>query len=208
MFSNFKSKAKILPEANAMIVVGYALAAAGLVGVLTINGASDVPALVQAGVAALIIIGLLLPITGILKLRGEIDKAQVQVRNGLFMYGLALAILLLGVAFTVVLSSLSGSLAGIAFLAISCILALAGILTLRKKYSSFSTSEHKKIDYLLLGTILILAGVGLIIVSDIASYYTISQLENIVYVDIGATISAYGCVISAYSLLKFHPGIL
>src|SRR5271157_1832039 len=194
---------KILPGANTMIVVGYALAAAGLVGVLTINGASEIPPLVQAGVAALIIIGLLLSITGILKLRSDIDKTQVQVRNGLFMHGLALAILLLGVAFTVVFSSLSGFLAGIVFLATSCILALVGILTLRKKYTSSGTSERKKIDYLLLGTILILAGVGLIIVSDIASYYTISQLENIVYVDIGATISAYGCVISAYSFLNF-----
>lgn len=208
MLSNLKSKAKILPRANTMIVVGYALMAAGLVGVLTINGASGIPPLVQAGVAALIIIGLLLSITGILKLRSEIDKTQVQVRNGLFMHGLALVVLLLGVAFTVVFSSLSGFLSGIVFLATSCILALGGILTLRKKYISSGTSERKKIDYLLLGTILILAGVGLIIVSDIASLYMISQLENIVYVDIGATISAYGCVISAYSFLKFHPSIL
>ena len=97
MLASTKSKAKILPRANSIIVVGYALTAAGLVGVLTINGASEVPPLVQAGVAALIIIGLLLSITGILKLRSEFDKTQVQVRNGLFMHGLALVILLLGV---------------------------------------------------------------------------------------------------------------
>ncbi len=208
MLSNVKSKAKILPRANSIIVVGYALTAAGLVGVLTINGASEVPPLVQAGVAALIIIGLLLSITGILKLRSEFDKTQVQVRNGLFMHGLALVILLLGVAFALIFSSLLSFLAGIVFLAASCILALAGILALRKKYISSGIPERKKIDYLLIGTILILAGVGLIIVSNIASYYTISQLENTVYVDIGATISAYGCVISAYSFLNFHPRIL
>ncbi len=186
-----------------MIVVGYALAAAGLVGVLTFNGASDVPTLVQGGVAALITIGLLLPISGILKLRSEFDRTQVQVRNGLFMYGLALVILLLGLGLSEIMNSLSGFLANSVFLVASSIFALAGIITLRKKYIGSGISEHVKIGFLLLGIILILAGVGLITVSNIASDYTISQLENTVYVDIGATLSAYGCVISAYSFLKF-----
>ena len=114
-------------------------------------------------------------------LRSEFDKTQVQVRNGLFVHGLALFILLLGIGLTEIFNSPSGFLASIVFLVTSGILALAGIITLRKKYISIGISDHKQIDYMLLGTILILAGVGLIIVSNIESYYTISQLDNIVY---------------------------
>ena len=43
MTANTKSKAKILPGANSIIVVGYALVAVGLMGVITINGASGDP---------------------------------------------------------------------------------------------------------------------------------------------------------------------
>ena len=204
MSENPKPKAKTQLRPSSVIAAGYALMAAGLVGVLTINGTSQTPQLVQAAVAALIIVGLLLSMAGILKLRSEFDRTHARVRNGLFMHGSALVILLLGVALTVVFSSLSGFLAGMAFLVTSGILAFIGILTLRKNYISNSTSKHKKIDYLLFGTILILAGVGVIMVSNIATLYTISQLENTVYVDIGATFSAYGCVITAYSFLNFH----
>jgi hypothetical protein len=204
MQANPKLKSKTLPGATIMIVVGYALAAAGLVGLLSFNGSSDMPQLVQAGIYALIVIGILLSVAGILKLRSEFDGTQARVRNGLLMQGLALIVLLLGVVPSVVSSSLSGNLVSTAFLVISGIVSLAGILTLRNNYNSDGTLEHKKIDYLLLGTLLIWTGVGLIIASDVASYYMISQLENTVYSDIGATISAYGCVVSAYAFLNFH----
>lgn len=210
MIANTKSKAKISPRANSIIAAGYALAAVGLMGVITINGASGIPPLVQAGVAALITLGVLLSITGIMMKRSEFDRNQAQVRNGLFMHGSSLFILLLGIGITQIFNSPSGFLSSIVFLVVSSILALAGIITLRKKYISSGTSDHKQISYLLLGTILIIAGVGLIIVSNIESYYTISQLDNTIYNDIGATISAYGFVISAYSFLTFprrFPGM-
>ncbi len=108
--------------------------------------------------------------------------------------------LLFGVVLVVVVSSLSGYLLSAVFVAMAGVLAIAGATLLRGHFAS----NNESVACLIFGTALIFTGVGIIVASNIAFEYLISQLENTIYIDIGATISACGCILSAYSFYDLH----
>ena len=189
------------PKAGGLVVVGYSATAAGLLVFLTINGESGVPTAAVLLTAGLLTIGLLLPAAGMLWLRRGFDSTPHAKRG----YG-ALALGLVGLFFGVLLvyeSSLSGSLLSAAIITASGVLAMAGTVLLRKHYRAIGTKSNNVVQ-LALGTALTFSGVGLITGSKIALYYFISQLQSTVYMDMGATVSAYGCVIAAYSFFVLH----
>jgi len=122
---------------------------------------------------------------------------QTDTRKGFAFQAIGLIGLLIGVTLIVLVSSLSGYIAGSMIVIVSGGSLLAAAFLLKRQYSGTSSS----IGYLLIvGTTLIISGVEIIAGSDILSYlYLIGQVFNIVYVDMGVTISACGCIIVAYS---------
>ena len=196
---------KISSRAFGRVVAGYAVAAGALVAFITINGASAVPPLASGVTAVLISVGLLLPTAGMLMLRRGFDKTRSSARNGLVMQGFGLVVLLLGIILAVTSSSLSGFFAATVLLIASGGSVLAGTFLFRKHYTSIGVSRLRGVDYLLLGMVLLLSGMGLIVASNIAYEYFLSQVGNAVYGDIGATVSACGCIVAAYSFsLLYH----
>jgi len=116
------------------------------------------------------------------------------------MQSLGLVGLLLGVVAILVSSSFSVWFAVSAVLiASSAALALAGAFLLRGHYADMGESNRKGVDYLIIGTALVFFGVAVILGSNVASYFVLSDVGNTVFTDVGATISACGCVIAAYS---------
>jgi len=181
-----------------LIAAGYVVAAAGLVAFLTVNGIS-VPAPATAVTILLITLGLLLPPAGMFAFMRVLDRDKTAARNGLLLEGSGLIVLLLGVVLAVSLSSLAGYLVGATFIAGSTISSLLGAVLLRRKHSDIGLGGPREMNYLVLGTPLIFSGAAIIMASNIASFYFISQIQNTVYVDIGATVIAWGCVLGAYS---------
>jgi hypothetical protein len=74
--------------------------------------------------------------------------------------------------------------------------ALVGAVFLRRHYLSLSESNSRSAIYLFTGTALIFSGAALIAWSNVAFEYLISQLQNTIYVDMAATVSACGCVLA------------
>jgi hypothetical protein len=182
-------------KAWSLVVAGYSTAAAGLVVFLTINGASGIPTAATIGTAGLIVIGLLLPATGILLMRRVLDPTERAVKYGFAMQAFGLLVLLFGVLLVVVASSLSGYFLSAVLVVAASVSAIAGVALLR---------VHYYIAYMILGTALIFSGAGVIVASNIAFEYLISRVQNTIYVDLGATISACGCVLAAYSIFTLH----
>jgi hypothetical protein len=198
---------KVSSRALGMVVAGYAVAAGALVAFITINGASAVPPLASGVTVVLILVGLLLPPAGMLMLRRGFDKTRSSARNGLILQGFGLVILLSGIILAVTSSSLTGFFVAAVLLFVSGGSVLAGTSLFRKGHASIRVSRPRGVDYLPLGMVLLLSGMGLIVASNIAYEYVLSQAGNTVYADIGATISACGCVVAAYSffLLQYVP---
>jgi hypothetical protein len=121
-------------------------------------------------------------------------------RCGFALQAFGLVALLFGVALVVVDSSFVGFLLSAVFVVVAGMSAIAGAVLLRRHYASNTRGPA----FLIFGIALIFLGVGLIVASNIAFVYFISQLENTVYADIGATISACGCVLEAYSFFILH----
>jgi hypothetical protein len=195
---------KTASKAWGLIVGGYSTAAVGLVAFLTINGASGIPTVATIGTAILVVIGLLLPAAGMLLLRRGLDAIKSAARYGFAMQALGLLGLLFGVVLVVAASSLSGYSISAVFVVTAGALAMAGAVLLRGQYMFASSSNARGVAYLIFGTALIFSGVGLIVGSNIAFEYLISQVENTIYVDIGATVSACGCILAAYSFFILH----
>jgi hypothetical protein len=186
-----------------LVVAGYSIVAVALVAFLTINGASGIPMAATIGTAFLVIIGFLLPTAGMLQLRKGLGQIENAARYGYAMQAVGLLFLLFGVVLVVVVSSLSGYLVSATLVAIAGASAIAGAVLLRKHYGDIA-SKTRNAMFLILGTALIFSGVGIIVGSNIAFEYWISQVANTIYVDIGATISACGCVVAAYSFYVLH----
>jgi hypothetical protein len=185
------------------VVIGYVAATVGLVAYVTINGPSGVPTAFTVGTAGLVIIGLLLPSAGLLQLRTAVDPDRRAARYGLAMQSLGLVGLLLGVVAIIVSSSFSVWFAVSAVLIVSsAALALAGEFLLRGHYADVGVSNRKGVDYLIIGTALIFSGVAVILGSNVAAYFLLSDVGNTVFTDVGAAISACGCVIAAYSFYE------
>jgi len=187
-----------------LVVAGYSTAVAGLIAFLTINGASGTPTSAVIGTAGLLTMGLLLPAAGMLLLRRSVNSNRGAAKLGFTTLGFGLIGLYLGVVLVYFESSLSGLLVSAFLLVASSALAMVGAIFLRRLYISTGGSKTKGVGYLILGTALLFSGVGLIVGSKIAFFYLIPQLESIVYMDVGATVSAYGCVLAAYSFFVLH----
>ena len=190
-------------KALSLIATGYVIAAAGLVAFLTVNGVS-VPAAATAVTVLLIVLGLLLPPAGMFAFRRALDRSKTTARNGLLLEGSGLRALLLGVILAVGLSSLTGYLVGAVFIAGSAASALLGAVLLRRKHSDIGLVGPRELNYLVLGTALIFSGGAIIMTSNIAFFYFISQVQNTIFVDIGATVIAWGCVLGAYTFYSHH----
>jgi len=187
-----------------MVVAGYSMVAAGLVAFLTINGASNTPALATTGTAGLIAIGLLLPAAGMLQMRRGLGRVRSTARYGFAMQAFGLFGLLIGVVLIQVAPTLSGYLAGALFVVASGVMAAAGAVLVQGRNIKHISSGARYSACLILGTVMIFSGVGVIMGSNIAFEYLISSVENTIYVDVGATISACGCVLAAYSFFVLN----
>jgi hypothetical protein len=192
----------VVPRAFGVVAAGYGVEATGLIAFLTING-SSVPQLASIATVALIAIGLLLTPAALLLLRKGLDRTQAKARSGLALQGFGLVILLMGVVLGVGFSSLFGYAVGAVLLAASAAMGLLGAILLRKSYAS-NGAKSSAVDYMVLATALVFSGVGLIMASNIAFYYVISQVANTVYVDAGAAVSACGCVVAAFSFFTLR----
>jgi hypothetical protein len=197
-------EAKTSSRAWALLVAGYSTAAVGLVAFLTINGASGVPNAATLGTAILIAVGLLLPAVGMLLMRRSTDSTLGAARYGFVAQAFGLIVLFFGVLLAVIAPSLSGYLISAVLIVTSAILAIAGAALLRNHYIRTRASNASDVGYLVLGTALIFLGAGLIAASNIAFEYIISQVQNTIYVDLGATAIACGCVVAAYSFFILH----
>jgi len=207
-FSSTSVVANAGTRAWVLTVAGYSLATLGLLALLTINGVSGITTVVEVGTAALVVIGLLLTAAGMLRLRSGVDSHQKAARDGLAMQAIGLVGLLLGVVPIAVASSLSFLYVLSAVLIVaSGVSALAGAFLTRSHASGVGGSIRRAADCLILGTALIFAGVALILASNAALYFVLSSVGGTVYTDIGATISACGCVIAAYSIFAMRPRV-
>jgi hypothetical protein len=186
-------------KGGGMIVVGYSTAAAGLVAFLTTNGASSTPVVATIGTAALIAIGFLLPVAGILQLRSSLGRVRRAARSGFTLQAFGLVGLLFGVVLVQVAPTLSGYIVAAVFVVVAGGSAVAGAVLVQRDYNKDFTSNARDPAYPILGIAMIFSGVGVIMGSNIAFEYLISSVENTIYVDVGATVSACGFVLAAYS---------
>ena len=183
-----------------LVVTGYSMLAVALAVFLTINGASGIPSAAPIVTAGLMLIGFLLSAVGMLKLRSAISSIRNAGRYGFALQVFGLLSLLIGVVLVVAVSSLSGYLLSAIFVVLAGVFAISGAVLLHRYFAS----NVKGAIFLVFGTALIYSGVALIVASNIAFEYLISQVQNTIYVDIGATISACGCILSAYSFFVIH----
>ncbi len=195
--------AKSGSRGKSLVVAGYSTATVALVSFLTINGASGVPGAVTAVTAVLIIVGFVLPILGMLRLRWHLASTDGSARRGFVLQALGLLGPLVGVVLVVGLPTLSSYIVSAGIFAAAGASAIYGAVLLRDHFSPQGSTARDTV-YLILGTALLFTGVGIIIASNITFEYLISQVQNTIYVDIGATVSAWGCVVAAYSFFALQ----
>ncbi len=201
---SFKSNLKTSSKAWRAVVTGYSTAAVALVAFLTINGVSGISTAATIGTGILVAIGLLLPIAGMLQLRRSLDSKRSAGRYGFAMQAFGLLGLLFAVVLVVVFSSLTGYLLSALFVTTAGVSAIAGAVLLRGHFVSAFASNIRVASCLIFGTALIFSGMELIVGSNIAFEYFLSQMQNTIYVDIGAAVSACGCVLTAYSFFVLY----
>jgi len=188
------------------IVAGFSIAAAGLVVFLTVNGGASVSGAGFFALAGLITVGLLLPAGAMLWLGRIVDPIRRNARRGFVLLGLGMVGLFFGLLPVVAINSLSAYFVGSAILTVSGASALAGTALLGTSISGAGVRRTWDARLLLLAIVLIFTGVGLIVGSDIAHEYWITDLTNTVYVDVGATISACGAVVAANAFFTLRSG--
>jgi len=209
---NSQANAEPSKKALSLVVAGYSIGAAGLIVLLTANGHS-LPSAATVGTDAPVVIGLLVTTMGMIQAgrlaRNRAEKRTGSATRGLNMQGVGLVGLLIGTILIMAVSTFTGCLLGAVFITISAALSLAGVLLLRWYFVGQGIAKLSRVGNLIfLGTTTIFSGAGLIAGSKVAfEEYFISQVQKTVYVDIGATISACGCVIAAYSYLQLRNRI-
>jgi uncharacterized membrane protein YidH (DUF202 family) len=125
------------PKLMSLVASGYAIAAFGFAAYLTTNGTSNgISEVLSIVAASLIGAGFLLSAGGMFLFRKGLENTQVETRRSLFLQGLGIIILLVGVVLVAVLSSLSGYLIGVILLLASGAPTLAGVILLRKNFVS------------------------------------------------------------------------
>jgi hypothetical protein len=202
--TNTPPHVKTASKAWNLVVAGYSIAAVGLVAFLTINGASGIPGAATILTEVLVIAGLLLPAAGMLQLRRALGPIKSAARYGFALLALGLIGLLLGIVLVVATSSLSGCIVSVVFITAAGGSAITGAVLLRRHYINIIALNTRGVAYLILGTALIFLGAGVIVGSNIAYEYLISQVQNTVNVDMGATVSSCGCVLTAFSYFVLH----
>jgi uncharacterized membrane protein YidH (DUF202 family) len=184
---------------KAKVTAGFAAATVGLLIDLTTIGASETPAAVRIGSAGLIAIGILLASAGMLQLRRAVDRTRRGARRGLAMQSLGLIGLLLAALALQISSSIQVLFVSAAFVVLAGSLAIVGGLQLGNHYADIGTTSRTDAGYLVLGTALMFLGVGVIIGSEIAYYFVLSDVVSTVVSDAGVAVSACGCVVAAYA---------
>jgi len=200
---NTLQEKNVYSRALGVIITGCTIAVLGLAALLTINGQSAVPKFAQIMTMALIALGIVLPATGLFWLKKAIGKTQAKIGNGFAFQGYGLIALLIGVTSAMLVSSLTSFLVAASFLSVACVLSFFAVVLVRKNKDAIG-ANHRAVICLVMGITLILSGIGLIIASNLSSfYYFISQVENSILTDVGATLSAYGSIFLAYSFFNF-----
>ena len=171
-----------------LTVAGYSAVLVGLLAELPTIGASGTPAIATIGTAVLIAVGVLLAAVGVLQVRRSIDRNRVRERSGLALQTAGLLTLLI-TAITLQVSSTIPSLILAASFALGAGgLAITGAVRIRGD-----------VPFLLLATLLIFGGLGLIVASQIGYYFVLSDVATTVVTDLGVAVSACGCVVGAYA---------
>jgi hypothetical protein len=172
-----------------LVGAGYSILALALIAFLTANGSPGTPAAAALVLTGLFAIGLVLPAAGMLRMARTAAGDQMRANRGLVLQVLGLGGLLFSLVLLAFVSSVAAyAIAGVA-IAVAGAAGAAGAALLRAT----------GLEALLPATVLIFLGSELVAIADIAGMYVISPLEVTVYVDIGATVSACGSILAAYS---------
>ena len=182
-----------------MVGGGYAAATLGLLLDLPTIGSSGTSAVVTIGIGLLIAIGILLAAAGMLQLRRAVARGQVDARRGLGMQGLGLVLLLVGVLGLQISPALPVLLGVGIFVFAALALVMVGGWKVRRHYSILGVRKAKDVSYLVVGTALVFIGVFVILGSKIGYYFLFPDVTSTVVNDVGAAISASGCVVATYS---------
>ena len=194
MINHFPVEEKPASKGRVLLVAGYSMSMAALLAFLTINGANGTPLAATLGTAVLLAIGLLLPAAGMLLMTRSRAAIKSAARILAFLCRrLVWSVYFLDLYLLSPCLQLSGYLIGAVFVVTAAVSAIAGTLLLQGHYLSASASNAGGVVWLIFGTALIFGGAGTVAASNIAFWYLISQVENTIYVDMGATISACGC---------------
>jgi hypothetical protein len=185
------------------VAFGFTMSALGFVAILTTNGTSGgiFSEVLSITAASLLAMGFLIPASGMFLFGRNLGE---RARRSFFLQGSGMAILFLGVIIVGLSSSLTGYLMGSIFLGPSVGLSLTGAILFRRFCGTNFAALQGGANYFVLAIVLIFSGMGLIVGANIAFYYVLSQVESTVYSDVGATISAYGCVLAAYSFFILY----
>ncbi len=196
----------------AFVAFGFLFGAAGFVGIVSVNSTAGLFQPSSIGPSALVAVGLAVPALGMAVHRREFERSEANARNGLVLMGLGLVLLISGFAalyenmasstcpaFIPCVLSAPGYLIDTAIVVASGALAIGGAALLRKHYAS-DRSVGRVLGISIVGTAMIFIGAAMILLSSLAfSTYYISVVERVVSQDVGATISACGCIVESYS---------
>lgn len=200
--ANPPMNAKIAPWAE--VVLGYSMATVGLVINLMTVGASVVPPAIATITAGLSGLGILLVTAGMLQLRSGLGRTESAARRAFAMQSVGLVLLLFGELALSFSSELRIFYVSTAFTVTGAVSAIGGALSLRGHYADIGASDGRGVDYLILGTVLIYAGVLTILFSKIGFYFVLSDTATTVVNLLGVAGTACGCVIGAYSFVVLH----
>jgi hypothetical protein len=173
-----------------VVFTGYAAATVGLLAELSVSGESGIPSVVTIGVGFLIAIGVGVGAIGLLQVRRSVDPSMLRERRGLELQAAGLVALILALVALQISSAIPALLVGSAVAVVAAGLASVGAFDIRRD-----------VPFLLLGTVMIFGGLGLIVSSQIGYYFVLSDVANTVVNDAGIAVSACGCVVSAYASL-------
>lgn len=184
------------------MAVGFVLTTIVFILFMTINGASGVSAIVSILILILAALGLFGSATGLFLLRSR-DLLTSQARNGFVLQGIGLAGLFFAVILAASSSSFTAFLVSAVVLAASAAFTFAGAILTKGGFAKTHSPRTSNVNLLLFGMILLFFGAALIIGFNIlAVTYYLSNVDAIIFEDIGATASAYGCVLGSYSILR------
>jgi len=184
---------------------GHACLALALVVFLTFNGVNGTPGAAVAGTAVLLTVGFLLPAVATFR-AARLVGARGPATKGLFAHGAGLVGLLLGVA-CIVTDLHALDRLGAAIVAMSGAASVVGVVACRRGMQGrVGASGRVGLTCLVAGACLLVLGALAVAGANLlfASLSVISQTQENAWVDLGATVSALGCVLVTYSLVALR----